>query len=357
MSRTFSAVALWMLVAAMTFGQSPPVMSEPIMIGDVAPGLTGAKWLRGNPIVKWQEGHLYLLDFWATWCAPCLQMMPTHQALQDRYENNRFHVIGVAIWSQEGPMSPDQALEKHSGLTYAVAQDVGDRLAGQFMGGTGTQGLPTFMLVDQQGRLAWVGEPGEEFDTVLEELIDGTFDLAAARKGDIVRRESQAIFSQIDDLRREGRPWEAAESVDKVIAIDPRENGWAYAMKYEILVGECNAPGEAKKEAENFLAKEPGLNPFFNYVFALRITRADGTGGPHQRELDLGLHLAKRAVDLSKEPNADYLASVARIYSLRGEMDDAVRWQQRAITVAPPAQVHSLTETLNEYQRIEDGPR
>jgi thiol-disulfide isomerase/thioredoxin len=351
MSKIFSAALFWCLMATSVFSQSSENPQQRLMIGDSAPGMTGASWMRGGPVGEWRNGHVYLLDFWATWCAPCLEMMPATQALEDRHTEDQLHVVGVAIWSQKGPMTPAQALAKHPGLTYAVAEDSDDRLADRFMGGTGARGLPTFMLIDRSGRLAWVGEPGDEFDEALEEIINGTFNLAAARKTDEIRRKGQALFSQIDEFRRDGQPRQAAGLVDSVIALDEQRNGWAYAMKYEILVTDCDAPEEALEVAAEFLAGKPGRNPFFNYAFALRITREDGSGGPQQRELDLGLRLARRAVNLTDEPNPEYLAMLARIHSLRGELDDAIRWQRLAIEAAPQAQIDSLSETLHEYER------
>mgnify|MGYP001827051203 CR=1 FL=1 len=354
MHRLFAAAVFASAIVPAVCALAAERSSEPLMVGDQAPMLAGAKWLRGGPVDKWQAGHVYLLDFWATWCAPCLQMMPSHQALEDRYGQERFHVVGIAIWSDDGPMKPARALEKHPSLRYAVVEDTEGRFADLFMGGTGTRGLPTFMLIDRKGRLAWVGEPGEEFETTLDQILDGSFDLPAAREQDGIRRAGQAIFARIDELRRDGRPREAAELVDSVVALDQMRNGWAWAMKYEILADDCDDPAAAMKTAERFLGSDPGRNPFFNYAFALRISRKNTPGGLDQRELDLGVHLARRAVDLAAEPNPDYLANLARVHFLRGEIEEAIQWQKLAIEAAPALQRESLTMTLREFETAAD---
>jgi tetratricopeptide (TPR) repeat protein len=284
-------------------------------------------------------------------------MMPLHQALEDRYEKERFHVVGVAIWSDDGPMTPARALEKNPSLRYAVTEDVENRFADLYMAATGTRGLPTFMLVDREGRLAWVGEPGEEFETTLVEVLDGSFDLPAARERDGIRREGQAIFARIDELRRDGRPREAAELVDSVVALDQIRNGWAWAMKYEILADDCDDPAAAMETANRFLGSDPGRDPFFNYAFALRITRGNSPDRLDQRDLDLGVLLARRAVDLAAKPNPEYLANLARVHSLRGEFEEAIQWQKRAIDSAPEAQHDSFSKTLREYGAEADRDR
>jgi tetratricopeptide (TPR) repeat protein len=276
--------------------------------------------------------------------------MPAHQTLEDRYAGKNVRVVGIAIWSGKGPKTPAEALELHPGLKYAVAEDVDDKIAQIFMGGTKMRGLPALMLVDRNGRLVWVGDPGEEFDAALESVVADTFDIESARRTDEVRRESQDIFAEIDEHRRSGNSILALERVDDVIALDPKRNGWAYAMKYEISVTDLKDRGAAQAAFQDFIASESGLNPFFNYAFVLRLLSATEELPTAQRDLDKALQLAQRAVELADKPSPDYLAVLARVHFLRGERSDAITWQKKAIEAAPSAQREALFSTMNEYE-------
>jgi thiol-disulfide isomerase/thioredoxin len=322
--------------------------SQTFLIGDPAPNLTGATWLRGGPHDAWQPGKVYVLDFWATWCAPCVEMMPDYQSLQDSFADTGVHVIGIAIWSEKGPMTPAQALAKHPQLQYAVAQDHDDQLAQAFMAGTESGGLPTVMVVDRNGHLAWVGEHGDELEKVLQAVTSGSFDLSEARADDDLRRQSQRIFAEIDELRRAGRTRDAAALVDKVIAIDESRNGWAYAMKYEILAREADRESAAAV-ASQFLTSSSGRNPYFNYIFALRLAHGYDPEQGSGADLDLAQNLIGRAVELAEKADSDTLALQARIFSLRGEAAAAVRAQRLAIEAAPSAEHPGLRATLDEY--------
>jgi thiol-disulfide isomerase/thioredoxin len=339
----------FMVILAVSVSVTGKESTKTVLIGDPAPSLDDATWLRGGPHDDWQPGHVYVLDFWATWCAPCLEMMPAYQTLQDRFAEAGAHVIGVAIWSEKGPMTPVQALAKHPQLQYAVAEDREGQVAQAFMAGTESGGLPTVMVVDREGRLAWVGEHGDELERVVLAVTTGSFDLSAAKTDDDQRRQSQRLFAEIDELRRAGRPGDAATLVDKVIALDESRNGWAYAMKYQILARDRADLEAAANVAEQFLALSSGRNPYFNYIFALRLTHGYDPEQDPRDDLDLAQRLIGRAIELAETPDSDTLVLQARIFSLRGQATAAVRAQRLALEAAALAEQPGLKATLDEY--------
>jgi thiol-disulfide isomerase/thioredoxin len=353
MRKTLPNVLIFLLLMLSPFGVADADSPQTLLLGEPAPPLEGVVWLRGGPHDQWNAGHVYVLDFWATWCAPCLTQMPSHQALEERYAGKDVHVVGVAVWSNKGPMTPAKALERHPGLTYAVAEDVDNLIANTYMDGTKTRGLPAIMLVDGAGQMVWIGDPGNELDEALNAVLADSFDLDAARRKDDVRRRSQDLFKEIDEYRRSGQPGLAAARVDDVITLDEKRNGWAYAMKYEIIVTELDDMSAATEVAQDFISSKAGDDPYFNYVFVLRMLNAKDKVSASLWDAELALDLANRAVQMSDVPNSDYMAALARVYMTRGDLGHAIGWQQKALEAAPPAKRESLTATLREYKSAE----
>lgn len=103
--------------------------------------------LAGKPIhLSDYRGRLVLLNFWASWCGPCREEMPTLSRWQRRYGARGLQVIGVA-------MDDDAQVARQFLRRYPVSYPVimGDAPLGESYGGV--LGLPTTYLIDGRGRI------------------------------------------------------------------------------------------------------------------------------------------------------------------------------------------------------------
>ena len=58
-----------------------------LKVGDPAPALKATKWLQGSEVKEFEKGKVYVVEFWATWCGPCIVMMPHMGDLQTEYKD------------------------------------------------------------------------------------------------------------------------------------------------------------------------------------------------------------------------------------------------------------------------------
>jgi thiol-disulfide isomerase/thioredoxin len=160
-------------------------------IGDPAPAIAPISWIQGTPLTKFEPGRVYVVEFWATWCPPCIKAIPHLSALQKKYPDS-LAVVGVNVEGLLGhEPKPDAvpAFMKKWGkaMTYAVAMDDPTKktISDAWITASGSLGIPTACIVDQHGKLAWVGYPdlvqSYAFDQALDDTLAGKIDLARAR--------------------------------------------------------------------------------------------------------------------------------------------------------------------------------
>lgn len=114
------------------------------------------------------DGQVVLLNFWATWCPPCVREMPSLERLHRKYENKGFKVIAVNQWEDE-----DVVFEFTGRLsvepTFLILFDRESRVADAFK----VKGLPSTYLIDKKGRVRYKAIGGREFDhPEVEKLVD-----------------------------------------------------------------------------------------------------------------------------------------------------------------------------------------
>lgn len=95
------------------------------------------------------RGQVVFLNFWATWCPPCVEEMPSMQRLADEFGNNGLSIVAVNI--QENPATVGQFMEDHQ-LSFEVLLDRQGR-AGQAYG---VRGLPTTVILGRDGNVLGV---------------------------------------------------------------------------------------------------------------------------------------------------------------------------------------------------------
>ncbi|MCV6613133.1 MAG: TlpA family protein disulfide reductase [Amphritea sp.] len=105
------------------------------------------------------KGRLVLLNFWATWCPPCIKEMPSMQRLQDQFSEQEFQVVAVNL-AQNATTVESFLMEQEFEFTLPVYLDE----KGQGFKDLELQGMPSSFLIDQQGQILETIVGGREWD-------------------------------------------------------------------------------------------------------------------------------------------------------------------------------------------------
>ena len=116
------------------------------------------------------RGRVTLVDFWATWCAPCRKSMPELQALHEKYGERGLTVLGISI--DEGGAAKVRKFVVSKRFTYPIALDSEKAPAWEAFR---VKAVPAAFLIDRQGQVVaqWTGAAPKrgELDAALEKLL------------------------------------------------------------------------------------------------------------------------------------------------------------------------------------------
>ena len=122
---------------ALEEGDRAPAFSAPSLTSDGNVGLTD------------HRGKIVYLDFWASWCAPCLKAIPEIEEMRAEFPADQFQIIAVNL--DQKKKKALRFLEKNP-IGYPSAADPKGRLPGQF----GVDTMPTSYLIDRDGVIRYV---------------------------------------------------------------------------------------------------------------------------------------------------------------------------------------------------------
>jgi len=158
--RIILAPALCLLAAAPSARAAEPPLAPPFQMRSVTGETLDLAQLRAKGPV--------LLDFWATWCKPCLAALPEVDALYRRFSSRGLTVIGVSV---DGPRNFPKVrpFARRLGLGFPIVLDEDGSLQQRFQ----ARAIPTSVLISTEGRMVRVTQgwrPGETAD--LERAIN-----------------------------------------------------------------------------------------------------------------------------------------------------------------------------------------
>ena len=113
------------------------------------------------------KGKVLLLDFWATWCAPCRQEMPNVIKVYDKYNDKGFEIVGISLDRDRNAF--DSYIEKYE-MKWPQFYD-GKFWQNEVATLYGIQSIPATFLIDKKGNIRYKHLRGRQLEVAVQELL------------------------------------------------------------------------------------------------------------------------------------------------------------------------------------------
>jgi thiol-disulfide isomerase/thioredoxin len=139
-----------------------------IKIGDAFPDLATCK-LEGK-LPESLKDKVVLVDFWASWCGPCIRSFPVMEELRRAYGSKGFVIIAVNVDEKKRDM--ENFLKNHP-VTFSVVRDARQKLVEQ----AGVSAMPSSFLIDKNGKVAFThsgfhgSDTKKQYEQEIESLL------------------------------------------------------------------------------------------------------------------------------------------------------------------------------------------
>jgi len=361
--RTLTLAILLAVGSPTALAQNAPAAPQPapaapaLRAGMPAPEFKVEKFLRGTPFTSLEKGKVYVIEFWATWCGPCIMTMPHLSELQQEFGPKGVTICGVNIW--EEPEYTEATLGKAAkfvearpdAMAYTVAFDgAAKHMDTAWMQAAGRKGIPSAFVVDREGNIAWIGHP-KDLDMVLDGVTRGSWSVS---EGPAQIKAAQSAFEKA--------------GAEYATSLEAGETAWKAAMASYPLVGRG-------LQADRFRAMLAGKH--YTQAYALGNTLVDNAratknpiaammvymaidnpaGRPEVFDKALLLKAAQTSFDLSDPSDYGRHVTMARAYFAIGDAEKGREAAKTALEIAPAEIRPRLEPWLKEIEAKAAAPK
>ncbi len=359
-----------------------------LTIGSEAPQLNVEHWVHDGhgkfkPVTKFSAGKVYVVEFWATWCGPCIASMPHLAQLQTEYADKGVQVISISdeeletvqkfltreVQSRNRPPAKEGAekeTDKESApktydeLTsaYCLTTDPDRSVYESYMDAAKQNGIPTAFIVGKDSKIEWIGHP-MEMDEPLAEIVSDKWDRKKFAEIFTEKQKLDVAMEKIAMAVRSGNMKSALEMVEELIATskDAGMSDQLYMMRLQLRFRDKDSaeklPEYIKDAYEKFAERGSVIN-MIAWNLASKIEAKDTASEEASKQMvKSSLAAMEKAIQKANTDSerAAMLDTLAHFQYLDGDIDAAIKSQTEAVEKAAPQskpQIKAFLDKLNK---------
>lgn len=294
-----------------------------LSIGDTVTVLRVDKWIKGGDFVPLEKGKVFLVDFWATWCLPCVAEMPHLSFLQQKYKQKGLEVI--AITSEDNMGNNLEAVRKFvqkrdSIISFNVAwappvytkDSLTVIVMHPWLQATKTRAIPKAFLIDKKGRIVFIGD-ALSVDDILDRVIDKHYDITELIANSEEETQADTVLAQFNNCIK--------------------SKNYSTALKY----------------GHRLLSEFQHVKATTYIMMASQVAKLQQDKEIDQQLLNIGYQAAVRGVALTRFEQPAYLDLLATIYAARKDFAAAIITEKLAVDLSDGDMKKDFSKQLQSY--------
>lgn len=371
--RFFRKAALFVSLAATSFLSLPSSAAELLTVGSTAPALDIEHWVHKDngfaPVSKFESGKVYVVEFWATWCGPCVASMPHLASLQKEMKDQGVRIISISDEDLETvqkfldrevrgaePKAEGETPPTYRELTsaYSLTTDPDQSSYTDYMEAAAQNGIPTAFIVGKDAKIEWIGHP-MEMDGPLQAVVAGSWDREAFAKEMKARQEAEKAMQDIFALLQKEDFDAAIKLIDEITA--KSDNLQLKMLKLQVLIASEKADAAAAHLAS--LLKELSDEPETVNMISWNVYEMAAQGRVEKGALiDTAMSATQEAIKKSAgEEKASLLDTLAHLYAANDELDKAIATETEAAKLTGDRDREFIEGFLKELQELKAAPQ
>ncbi|MBC8202076.1 MAG: TlpA family protein disulfide reductase [Planctomycetes bacterium] len=340
--RLFTVLCLFSVLALSTsaLAQMTGGKNKELKVGSVAPAIS-AEWVKGSFDPSLETP--YIVEFWATWCAPCKKSIPHLTHLQREYELDGIQVIGISIDEEQEKVEPFVQKQGRK-MDYTVGIDNNNASKRAWMEAANRKGIPVAFIVDHKGVIQFIGHPmDDKFENILKKVMTGRYDQTKQNQAkDSI--DAAKKFRSLSSWSEAARAYENAIAIDQIIFAD------LYLELFEMYLVNKGDAFSAYALAQKIISERGSEDPELLTWLAKKIA-SDPDITKSNRKMDVAMQAATAALSFTeRKDDPKYLSTIAMVHYNNDDLEQAIQWQRRAYQAARSKKKQSYKITLDRYR-------
>ena len=361
MRSTFKAALCLMLTSiGCSALAEPSSAAELLTVGSDAPALDVEHWIHKDqdklpPVTKFEPGKIYVVEFWATWCGPCLASMPHLAELQTKLADKGVRIISIsdedlptveefldrevrqgpgAASAEDAEGKKENKAQTYRELTsaYSLTTDPDQSSYRDYMEAAAQNGIPTAFIVGKDAKVEWIGHP-MEMDEPLNAVVEGTWDREAFAAELKAQQEAEKAMQDIFALLQKQEFDAAIEKIDAALA-GASDNLSLNLLKLQIYIATEKTDAAAKHLKQIFaeVSDTPEVVNMVAWNIYEMASQGRVTKGPL---IDEALAAGEKTLkSIKDEDKASMLDTLAHLHFANDDLDKALELETAAVKLA-----------------------